>query len=98
MTAESLALEAKMAAFARSFHAIRNAPGVPLWDADTLDRWAAETPLSHGELVTARFVLAVWDPNHQWRCGRFYLMEALRIWDDNHRAAFLAWAKDPWWA
>ena len=46
-----------------------------LWDANTLDRWAAETPVSHGELLTARFLLAVWDPGNDWRCGRFDVMD-----------------------
>lgn len=97
MSNELLGLEAKMTAFARTFPSMMDAPGVPLWDADTLDRWAAETPLSHGERVTARFLLAVWDPGPSWLCGRFDVMEALRIWDDEHRAAFVAWAEDPWW-
>ena len=97
MTAHSLDLEAKMAAFARTFLSTSQAPGVLLWDANTLDRWAAETPASHGELLTARFLLAVWDPENEWRCGRFDVMEALRVSDARHRAAFLAWARDPWW-
>ena len=98
MTAELLTAEAKMSTFARSFPSAANAPGVRLWDANALERWAAETPLSHGELVTVRFLLAVWDPAHAWRCGSFDLMEAMRVWDPSHRAAFLAWAEDPWWA
>lgn len=97
MPAHSLDLEAKMAAFARTFLSTAHAPGVFLWDANTLDRWAAETPVSHGELLTAQFLLAVWDAATPWRCGRFELMEAMRVWDDRHRAAFLAWAKAPWW-
>jgi hypothetical protein len=97
MSAEHLTLEASMSAFASSFHSLGNAPGVKLWDANTLDRWAAETPLSHGERVTAQFLLAVWDPNHSWACGKFDLMEALRIWDNDHHAAFLTWVKEPWW-
>ena len=68
------------------------------WNALRFDTWAADSGLSHGERVTAQFVLAVWDPNHDWRCGRFSVMEALRLWDDGNRAAFLAWAADPWWA
>lgn len=97
VTAEHLTLEEKMTAFAGTFPSVANAPGARLWDATALDRWAAETPVSHGELVTARFLLAVWDPEYAWRCGRFDLMEALRVWDEPHRVAFLAWAVDPWW-
>jgi hypothetical protein len=76
---------------------LEKASGVTLWDANTLDRWAASYTGSHGELITARFLLAVWDPEHTWSCGRFELMEALRVWNDRHRAAFLKWASDPWW-
>jgi len=98
MNAEHLTLEAKMSNFACSFHLLQSAVEGKPWDADALDCWAAETPLSHGEQVTARFVLAVWNPNHSWKCGKFDLMEALRIWDAEHHAAFLAWAREPWWA
>ena len=97
MIAEPADLDAKMAAFARTFPSMAMATDVNFWDANALDRWVTETPLSHGELVTARFLLAVWDDANAWRCGRFELMEDLRVWDDRHRAAFLAWANDPWW-
>jgi hypothetical protein len=86
-----------MTAFVRTFPCVRNAPGISTWDANLLDAWAAETPLSNGELLTARFLLAVWDPSQSWRCGAFDVMAALRVWDREHRAAFLAWATDPWW-
>lgn len=94
---EQTSLTGRMTAFARTFPCLRQAPGTELWDAPEFDRWAADTPLSHGEVETARFVLAVWDPAGTWRCGRFDLMEALRVWDETHRQAFLAWAGDPWW-
>lgn len=96
MTARPTNLNAKMTRFARTFPSLRGMPGVTLWDAPTLDRWAAETPISEGELETARFVLAVWDPGHPWQCGRFDLMEAMKVWDQPHRAAFVSWAEDPW--
>lgn len=97
MSVEYLQLEAKMDALARTFPSVINAPGVPLWDANTFDRWAADTAISHGELRTAQFLLAVWDSQHAWQCGPFNLMESLRVWDDRHRTAFLAWVHDPWW-
>lgn len=31
-----------------------------------------------------------------WRVGTFNAAAALAVWDDEHRAAFLAWAKNPW--
>src|SRR5262249_44533918 len=70
--------------------------GIHPFDADEFNRWA-QGPVSHGERVTARFLLAVWDPVIEWEAGKFDLMEALRIWDPPHREAFLAWASDPWW-
>lgn len=97
MTVEYLELEAKMAALARTFPSVAEAPGVPLWDAKTFDRWAAESPVSHGELRTAQFLLAVGDSHQSWRCGPFNLMESLRVWDAAHQAAFLGWVRDPWW-
>jgi hypothetical protein len=87
----------KMSKLALNFPSLARADGVNPWDADAIDRWAAETPLSLGELVTARFLLAVWNPGYNWRCGPFNLMEALRIWDEEHHKAFLAWAVVPWW-
>lgn len=98
MTAELLDIEAKMTAFARRFPCVTNAPGIRLWDANALDRWPSEAPISSGELVTAQFLLMVWDPNHVWATGRFDVTEALRAWDERHRAAFVEWVRDPWWA
>lgn len=31
-----------------------------------------------------------------WRVGPFDAVTAIAQWDDEHRAAFLAWARDPW--
>lgn len=87
----------RMERLVEAFPAAAKAAGGAPWDAEALDQWAAETPCSHGELVTARFLLAVWDPARSWGCGQFDVMEALRVWDDRHHAAFLAWAVAPWW-
>lgn len=85
-----------MTELARSFPCLKNAPGVDPWDPAALDRWAAG-PASHGERVTASFVLAVWDSSTDWACGRFDLMEALNVWPPSHRDPFLRWAASPWW-
>jgi hypothetical protein len=53
MTAELLEPEHKMARFAGTFPCLAQEPFVTLWDANGLDAWAAESRLSHGELVTA---------------------------------------------
>ena len=83
---------------ARTFPSLgKNAPGIDPWIPHELNRWAVG-PASSGERHAARFVLAVWDNAADWECGRFDIVEALTVWDEPHRAAFLAWAGDPWWA
>lgn len=67
------------------------------WNPETLDTWADGPAPGTGALHAARFVLAVWNPRTEWKCGRFDLMEALHCWDDDHREAFLTWARKPWW-
>ena len=32
------------------------------------------------------------------RSRAYDIMEALGCWDNEHRAAFVAWAAEPWWA
>ena len=90
--------DSRVRLLAQTFPALWKAPGVSPWDALTIDEWATSGRPSHGELCTAKFILAVWDPDGEWRSGRFDVMEALRVWDLTHRTAFLDWAADPWWA
>lgn len=87
----------RMTLLAESFPSMRNAPGIDPFNPDKLDRWASVGGASHGEKLTARFLLAVWNPGHEWAAGPFDLMEALRAWDSNHHRAFLDWAARPWW-
>ena len=86
----------RMTELAWSFPSLCRAPGIDPFAVEHLDRWAAGVA-SHGEAVSARFVLAVWSPDEAWASGPFDLMEALRVWDRPHREAFLQWAADPWW-
>jgi len=88
----------KMEALALSFPSLGRAWGVSPWNVDEFAEWAAGPAPSSGMRCTARFVLSVWNPYHEWACGPFDLTEALRCWDDDHRAAFIAWARAPWWA
>ena len=85
----------RMTNLARTFPSLQGAPGVRPWNPEELDRWATSVA-SHGERVTASFLLAVWTGS-EWPGSPFDLMEALRVWDPPHREAFLAWASDPWW-
>lgn len=93
---------ARMTRLARTFPCMRRKSGVmedlTWWNAETVDAWAASGGASHGERITAQFLLAVWNPDGDWESGKFDLMEALPLWDDGHREAFLTWAKAPWWA
>src|SRR5579862_4008540 len=93
--------EKRIAQLASTFASMRGRAGImegiPPWNAEAVDSWAASSAPSHGQRVTAQFLLAVWDPAAQWNCGQFDLMEALRVWDQPHRDAFLRWAADPWW-
>lgn len=87
----------RMSELAEGFPCLRRAWGVRPFEPEELNRWAA-SGVSHGERVTASFILAVWDPSTDWEAGRFDVMEALRVWPDSHREPFLKWASDPWWA
>ena len=86
----------KMSAFAKTFHSMLNRPGVEPWDAEKIDTWGSG-PRSHGQQITARFLLSVWDPSAEWKSGPFDLTEALRVWDTEHHKVFLRWVAEPWW-
>lgn len=89
-------LRSRMTELAATFPCLSGAPGVLPFEPEELNRWAAG-PASHGERVTAQFILAVWDPSTTWEAGRFDVMEALRVWPPSHSESFLRWAEDPWW-
>ena len=87
----------RMEKLAQSFPSLKQARGVSPWQSKELARWAREHRSATLERTAAQFVLWVCDPFEVWRCGRFNLLEALVTWDEPHRAAFIAWAKSPWW-
>lgn len=95
---------ARMTELQFSFPSLRDAPNP--FHASSLDQWARAK--SHGEKLAASFVLSVWTgfsfqkgrDTHQWpwkHARPFDLHEALGVWDAGNRAAFIAWARDPWW-
>src|SRR5438552_15466755 len=92
--ADRVRIRQKMERLALSFPILIDKPGVFPWDPDVFDEWAATGEANHEERLAARFVLAVWDPGVEWKAGRFGVMEALRVWDREERAAFVAWAND----
>jgi hypothetical protein len=86
----------RMTELAKSFPCLCGARGVDPFEPEELNRWAAGAA-SHGERVTASFILAVWDQTTDWEAGRFDVMEALRVWSPSHQKPFLEWAAEPWW-
>ncbi len=114
-------LRPRMTELALSFPALETADGVEPFDQIALDEWA-RSAASHGGMLAAQFVLAVfhgraghvgkprktperdeWHGKYRfnvdthWRCGIFDIVDALGTWDHAHRAAFVAWAREPWW-
>jgi hypothetical protein len=88
---------ARMSALALSFPSLRQADGLAPWEPEPFARWMRSGAPGHGAKCAGQFLLSVWNPSTRWKGGRFDLHEALAIWDEAHRAAFLAWARAPWW-
>ena len=87
----------RMEALLQSFPTLRAADGVAPWNPARFQRWVRSSAPGHGAHCAGRFVLSVWNPSTRWKCGRFEPHEALGVWDPEHRAAFVAWARAPWW-
>ena len=89
----------KIAFVAQTLPCLRGVPGVAPWNAVALDAWATRSrprpsPEQH---YAVQFLLSIWDSQSEWRSGCFDVMSALRVWDHQHREAFLSWARNPWW-
>lgn len=65
-------------------------------DIEELDAWACSFAGSGGREAAA-FLLNLWSSRHPWKSGRHELRQAWGAWDVNHRCAWLAWAREPWW-
>jgi len=81
----------------------KGAPVSP-WNATAFLRWTCTTAMSHGELLAARLVLSIWNPDTDWvaearkerlespeAAKRFDLMEAATVWDGEHIKALTNW-------
>jgi len=96
-----MSIEQKMAELALSFPSIRGLieqevlQGIDPWSITVLRRNLEEMPFELGRGVTQaiKFVLWVWHGGND-----FNLYVAWSYWDEEHRAAWLDWAKEPWWA
>jgi len=89
-------------ALVRSFPVMRFAPGIvdtgPVIAFAQIDEWAVtkDPDGREGIRATVSFLLNLWHSSHPWRVGKFDLFAALLVWDDEQRAAWKAWAADPW--
>jgi hypothetical protein len=81
--------EEKISALALTFPALRRAPVKP-WNEDKFRAWMRVC--SGGELRAASFVLAIYN---RWD-NRFDIGQ-ISGWDDENLAAFVKWARAPWW-
>lgn len=91
---------AAMTELARAFHSLRSVapPGVSPWDPEALLEWVENGGASMHERACAHFVLSVWSTGDtEEAIGPFNVMRALAGWDREHRAAFVEWARAPWW-
>lgn len=86
----------KLTDLAKMFPTLQEADGVSPFDGEALDRWACNPSRGSGAFHAAQFVLAVFNMEAPWECGRFDLMKAMTTWDAEHREAFLTWARNPW--
>ena len=82
---------------ASSFPTLPVAQGVKPWNSEKLASWASAQSHGSAALYAAEFVLGIWNSEIVESC-RFDIVAAMRVWDEEHRDAFLRWADDPWWA
>lgn len=88
--------EQRIVALAKSFPSLSKAPGLRPWNAHVFRQWSfgsledAPMPARH----SAKFVLEVWDCKYAGSAFRAVI--AMTEWDDAHRAAFMAWCRNPW--
>lgn len=66
-------------------------------DLTTLENFAEGNAPTPSADHAARFILALWSRGEE-KLTPFDAVTALIVWDEEHRAAFLAWAANPWWA
>lgn len=73
-------------------------PGIAPWNASKFHDFMGNPGFRLGSGANASLAFI----SHVWGCGShrhaFDLRNAFARWDEAHRAAFKAWASDPWWA
>lgn len=99
--------EQRMTRLVRCFPSLADADGIEPWDATRFLRWACDADMTSGRLHAVRFVLQVWNPSTDWtesaaahgldgqHLSAFNVFHACAVWDETHRAGFLAWVELP---
>lgn len=89
----------QMTALAERFPCLRGVDGVSPFDVDALAAWAKKNPrCTHAGTHAVAFLLSVWNGRPEaFGLRPFHFTNAWGTWDDDHREAFLAWARDPFW-
>jgi hypothetical protein len=103
---------AAMTTLAHSFPSLREADGLNPWDLERFARWLC-AGTGGGAKRAGHFVLHVWNAAADHRefgrelgiesavaeeCLRpFNLSDALGVWDEEHKRAFISWVEAPFW-
>ncbi len=86
-----------MSRFAETFPSLRGADGVRPWNAPALREWMDGLAATGRSRRADAFVLTVW-AGGEYRSGDdhviAHVVESMNAWDDDHRAAALAWRSD----
>jgi hypothetical protein len=100
-------LRQAMTELAKLFPTMRNVPGIDPWNVEQLIAWLNSGAPTSGSWNAAMFLLGVWNPSTKWNkegvkmrkgaSGKFDLFRAMSCWDEEHIAAFLEWANNPFW-
>jgi len=84
----------RMTALAESFPSLHGKRGIRPWEPEVFMNWLEKSPeVTSGSGAAGKFICHVW--NHYF--NGFDLSE-LHHMDNEHLAAWQAWAADPWWA
>lgn len=89
--AKRLTAEERATILAESFHVLVGVPGVRPFDSVRLKRWTRTGAATNASREAAKFVLNVYNSANP-PCNLAY---AIAIWDGDMRAAFQAWAANP---
>src|SRR5262249_21118697 len=87
---EKLMYIADMTILSQSFPSLREAMGRRPFDPAEMERIVGESA-DPAAKAAAKLMLDLWETHHPERKSRFDLIEAMAVWDADHRGAFDAW-------